>query len=190
MKYLLSAILALSVAFTVAPVTQEVPTVATTNLLYGPILQKHFPKTIPIHGWDYPIGELPCHTTDITHFDVTATTTRAYGPPALQVSGSLTLGNIISPYEVIEGAQGKKYMLHLQAYLFSPSGRIVWQQQGFPAGNSWVNAEGGKVNFTLINSYTGSTVGYELFVLAAGDPIFSSNSETRVLLGAIRITLQ
>lgn len=189
MRYLLQTILLLLVASTVAPTFQVVPTVATTNLWYGPVLRKHFPKSIPIHGWEYPISKLPCHPTDITHFDVTTATTRTYGSLALQVSGSLTLGSITSPFEVIDGAQGKKYMLHLQAYLFSPSGKVVWKQKGFPVGNAWVKAEGGKVNFTLINSYSGNTDGYKLFVLAAGDPIFSSSSEIRVILGAKQIAL-
>jgi len=189
MKYLLYAILALSVASTAAS-AQTVSTVATTKLWYGPILRTHFPTVIPIHGWEYPIDQLPCHSTDITKFNMSATTTRIYGSPALKVSGSLTLGSITSPFEVLDGAQGKKYMLHLQAYLFSPSGKIVWQQKGFPTGNSWVKANGGSVDFTLINSYAGSTDGYLLIVLAAGDPIFSSNSEIRVILGAKRITLE
>jgi len=174
----------LSIASTAAS-AQKVHTVETTNLWYGPLLRNHFPKTIPIHGWDYPISELPCHSKDITQFNLTATATST----AFQVSGSVTLGSLISPFTVMDGAHGKKYMLHLQAYLFSPTGRIVWQQKGFPIGDAWVKAEGSIVEFTLINSYSGSTSGYELIVLAAGDPIFSSNPEIRVVLGMKRIIL-
>ena len=80
-------------------------------------------------------------------------------------------------------------MLHLQAYLFSPQRKLVWQQQGFPAGGSWMRSSGDSGTFTLINSYSGPTSGYELIILAAGDPIFSSSSETRVILGAKRVVL-
>ena len=189
MRYLLYAIIVLLAASN-AVTAQKVHTVETTNLWYGPLLRSHFPKVIPIHGWDYPIGQLPCHSKDITEFNITANTTRAYGSNAFQVRGSVTLGSITSPFNVIDGAQGKKYMLHLQAYLFSPTGRLVWQQKGFPIGNAWVKADGGSVDFTLIDSYSGSTAGYKLIVLAAGDPIFSSNPEIRVILGLKRITLK
>jgi hypothetical protein len=81
-------------------------------------------------------------------------------------------------------------MLHLQAYLFSPAGALVWQQKGFPAGGAWLPSSGARAEFTLINAYRGATLsGHELLVIAAGDPIFSTKSETRVLLGAKRQTL-
>ena len=183
--------LKLSVAMAVAimgagvATPEQVPTVATTDLWYGPVLRGHFPATIPIHGWDYPLRELPCLQQDITTFDVTATGTGG----AFQVRGSVALGKVATPFSVLDGAQGKRYMLHLQAYLFSPNGRLVWRQQGFPAGGAWVEADGDSASFTLIGSYSGRTSGHELIVLAAGDPIFSDSSETRVVLGAKRLVL-
>ncbi len=185
MRQVILIAIILSVASLTAS-TQKVYTVKTTNLWYGPILRSHFPNSIPIHGWDYPIEQLPCHTEDITQFIVTTKKTSS----AFQVSGSLTLGLLVSPFSVMDGAHGKKYMLHLQAYMFSPSGRLVWQQKGFPVGDAWVNASGGKVEFTLINSYSGSTSGYEVIILAAGDPVFSTNSEIRVVLGAKKIIVE
>ena len=185
MRNLLFVIIIFFVASIVAS-AQKVNTIKTTNLWYGSLLRNHFPKEIPIHGWNYPIDQLPCHSKDIAQFDVTTKTSSS----TFQVRGSITLGNLISPFSVIDGTQGKKYMLHLQAYLFSPIGRLVWQQEGFPADNAWVKSEGSKKEFTLINSYSGNTSGYELIILAAGDPILSTNSEIRVVLGVKKIILE
>jgi len=184
MRNLLFVIIVFSIV-SIPASAQKVHTVKTTNLWYGSLLRNHFPENIPIHGWDYPIDQLPCHSIDITRFNASPQKTLS----AFQVSGSLVLGSITSPYSVMDGAQGRKYMLHLQAYLFSPAGKLVWQQRGFPQDNAWISAEGGKVEFILINSYSGSTSGYELIILAAGDPIFSTSSEIRVILGVKRITL-
>jgi hypothetical protein len=164
-------------------------TLATSGLWYGPVLRAHFPKAIPIHGWNYPIGKIPCLPKDITKFNVTAGTTTLYGLRAFQIRGTVRFDSLLPPFEVIDGTQGKRYMVHLQGYLFSPDGRLVWQQQGFPKRNSWVRASGDSARFILINGYSGSTSKHELIVVAAGDPIFSSNPETRVILGAKRIIL-
>lgn len=180
--------LGVTILLTATPVLAQ-ESLATSKLWYAPILRAHFPSKIPIHGWEYPISEIPCLPADITKFDVSAGTTTALNVRAFQVRGSITLGPVPAPFEVVDGAQGRRYMLHLQAYLFSPGGKLVWSQQGFPAGGAWMRGSGDSANFTLIDSYQGSTSGYELIVLAAGDPIFSSSSETRVILGAKRLVL-
>ena len=162
---------------------------ATSKLWYAPILRAYFPSKIPIHGWEYPISGIPCLPADITKFNLSAGTTTAYGVRAFQIRGAITLGPVPAPFEVVDGAQGRRYMLHLQAYLFSPEGRLVWSQQGYPGGGAWMNGSGDSASFTLINSYQGSTNANELIVLAAGDPIFSSIWETRVILGAKRLVL-
>lgn len=152
---------------------------ATSQLWYGPVLRAHFPSKIPIHGWKYPISEIPCLPKDITKFRVTAGTTTAVGVCAFQVRGSVTLSPIPTPFEVVDGARGRRYMLHLQAYLFSPQGKLVWSQQGFPAGGAWINGSGDSADFTLIDSYRGSTSRHELLLLAAGDLIFFSSPRTQ-----------
>lgn len=185
MSLKLSVTMAVAIMGTGLATSEQAPTLATTDLWYGPVLRGHFSTTIPIHGWDYPLSELPCLPQDITTFDVSATVAGG----AFQVRGAITLGKVATPYSVLDGAQGERYMLHLQAYLFSPNGRLVWQQQGFPAGGAWVEAGGDSASFVLIDSYSGSASGHELIVLAAGDPIFSDSSETRVVLGAKRLVL-
>jgi hypothetical protein len=162
---------------------------AGSELWYAPILREHFPSEIPIHGWDYPISEIPCLPKDITKFHLQPDVTSALGPRAFRIRGSVELSSVPPPFEVVDGAKGRRYLLHLQAYLFSPTGQLVWSQQGFPAGDAWIAASGGSREFTLIDLYQGPTQGYELIVLAAGDPIFSDSAETRVILGAKRLVV-
>ena len=163
-------------------------TVRSSGEWYAEVLKDRFPSGVPIHGWTHALDELPVHR-DITRFDFSAQQTRLAGVDALRIDGSISLGALADPFEAFDGAQGPRYMLHLQAYLFSPSGRLVWQQQGFPAGDAWVDGAGGTVRFTLVGAYSGARTGHELIVIAAGDPILSSLTEMRVLLGAITRTL-
>lgn len=184
----LVSVLGVTIVLAATPVFGQ-ESLATSKLWYAPILRAHFPSKIPIHGWQYPLSEIPCLPADITKFDVSARTTTALGVRAFEVRGSMTLASVPAPFQVVDGAQGRRYMLHLQAYLFSPEGKLVWSQHGFPAGGAWMNGSGDSASFTLIDSYQGSTSAHELIVLAAGDPIFSSSSETRVILGAKRVLL-
>lgn len=188
-KHLVSAILVVAVILSMGAAEAE-DSLATSGLWFGPILRARFPDNIPIHGWEYPISEIPCLPSDITKFSLTAGTTTAFGVRAFAVRGSVLLGAIPSPFEVFDGAQGRRYMLHLQAYLFSPGGKLVWTQQGFPSSGAWVHVSGASADFTLIDSYQGPIQGHELIVLAAGDPVLSSSSESRVILGVKRVVLQ
>jgi hypothetical protein len=163
---------------------------SSSGIWYASVLKERFPQGIPIHGVTYALDDIPVLPRDVTRFQVSAVVAQVIGARALRVSGSLQLGAILQPFEVIDGAQGQQYMLYLQAYLFSPRGALVWEQQGFPAGGAWVQASGSQVQFMLIDAYRGSLTGHELLVIAAGDPIFSSNPETRVILGAIRRELE
>jgi hypothetical protein len=137
----------------------------------------------------YQLGELPCLPVDITRFNITAQRKDIGLGPAFAIEGSLNVSAIPSPFRAFDGAKGKKYALHLNGYLISPDGRVVWEQDGSPRGSVWVNAEGDSVNFILINAYREPIKGYHLFVFASGDPILSDFSETRVVLGAKKIVL-
>ncbi len=184
----LPTLLLFSIALLSATTALAQDTLATSGLWYGPVLRSRFPTAIPIHGWNYPIGKIPCLSKDITKFNVTTGTTTLAGVRAFLVRGSIGFGSVPPPFEFIDGAHGKRYMVHLQGYLFSPNGKLVWQQQGFPKA-AWIPATGGSATFILINGYSGSTSKHELIIVAAGDPIFSSNPEIRVILGVKRIIL-
>ena len=152
-------------------------------------LKVRFPTGVKIHGIAYPLNKLLCLPQDITNFTITAGRKNIGLGPAFAVEGSLTLGAISPPFKVFDGAQGKKYSLHLQTFLISPEGQVVWEQQGFPQGGSWISADGATVRFMLINAYSGPTKGYRALILAAGDPILSGSSETRVILGLKEVIL-
>ena len=164
-------------------------TVSTSKIWYASLLKKYFPRGISIHGINYPLDTIPCLSKDITKFNVTAEKVNIGLGPALQIIGTLKLGKIEEPFSVIDGAKGNVYMLHLQAYLFSPSGVVTWQQKGFPVGDSWVSAAGDKVEFRLINAFNRSITGCVLLIIAAGDPILSDYDEIRVILGVKKINL-
>lgn len=168
----------------IAPLAAQ-HTLSSSDVWYAGPLRQVFPTAIPIHSATYAPSDLPVHPTDITTFDVT---TEATGG-ALSVTGTVRLGAVEDPFVVIDGAQGHKYMLFLQAFLVSPNGRVVWKQNGFPQGGAWVSASGDSKSFILINSYRGPTSGYTLWILAAGDPIFSDEPDIRAVIGAKRIQL-
>lgn len=164
-------------------------TVSKSKVWYASLLKKYFPYGMPIHGITYSLNDIPCLPRDITKFEIVAEKTDIGLGPAFEVRGTLVVGKIMEPFGVIDGAKGKKYMLHLQAYLFSSTGNVLWQQKGFPKGDAWVSANGGSVEFRLINSYRGSIKGNILLILAAGDPIISDYDEWRVVIGIKRINL-
>jgi hypothetical protein len=152
-------------------------------------LKPSFPTGVKIHGNVYPLNKLSCVSRDVTNFTVTAGRTDMGLGPAFAIEGSLAVGALLPPFKVFDGAHGRKYMLHLQGFLLSPDGRVVWERQGFPQGEAWVSADGGTVRFILIGAYNGAIKGYKALVLAAGDPIFSNSSEIRVVLGIKEVLL-
>ncbi len=114
-----------------------------------------------------------------------------------QIQGSVSLDAIPSPpyyrYYDKKELTDKRYMLYLQAYVFSASGKLIWEQQGFPHDEAWVPLSGSTQSFTLINSFTGSLsslINSELIIIACGDPLPSESFEMRVILGAYRSKLK
>lgn len=162
-------------------------TLSKSSTWFAKALGEWFPEKISIHGSPYYTTRIRCSNKDLTHFRAKASKTDIGMGPAFQIEGSLTVDALPPGLKIIDGAQGKKYMLHLQAYLFSPEGKLLWSQQGFPKGGSWVAEEGATADFTLINAYSGPLKGCIAAVLAVGDPIFiEGTSETRVILGMKR----
>lgn len=151
---------------------------------FAKALREWFPEKISIHGWSDYTTRIRCSNKDLTHFGAKASRTDIGLGPALQIKGSLTVDALPPGLTVVDGANGKKYMLLLQAFLFSPEGKLLWSQQGFPKGDSWVPEKGATVDFTLINAHSGALRGSTAAILAIGDPIFiEGTSETRVILG-------
>lgn len=152
---------------------------SASNPWYVSFLDKYFPSGVSIHGIKYS-DYLP---EDITKFDVKVQKVNIGLGPALQIDGTVRIGKIPSPAIAVNG----KYMLLLQAYLISSNGKIIWQQQGFPKNNSWMNANGDTASFLLINSFSGSTNGATLLIIAGGDPIISGKKGVRTILGIKKI---
>ncbi|RPI66554.1 MAG: hypothetical protein EHM38_09960 [Geobacteraceae bacterium] len=163
--------------------------VVSSDVWYAKQIRTLFPDGLTLHGSAYPLETLPCLPIDITKFNIRVGRKDIGLGPAFAIEGTLELGAITPPFEVRDGAKGKRYMVFLQAFLISPEGSVVWEQSGFPRGGAWVDAEGSSVQFILIDAYRGSTAGHKVVVFAAGDPIWSDYSEPRVLLGMKEVIL-
>jgi len=146
-------------------------------------LRKRFEDYIPIRGSEFAFDQVATLPKDITRFDFSAKETVI----TFSVAGSLRLSALPPPFKVTGGAEDGGYKLYLQAYLFSPTGRLVWMQQGEPRENAPVSANGGSVTFNLIDTYMGSLAGHDLLVVAAGDRILPEASRIPVILGAKKI---
>lgn len=162
-------------------------TVSTSKVWFSGLLKEFFSKGLPFHGLTHPLDVLPCLSSDIAAFDVSAGITDIGLGPAFQIKGSINLGGISDPFRVMNGTKGKKYMLFLQGYLVSPKGQIIWQQQGYPVGDAWTSSSGDKKDFLLIDSFNGSTKGAVLILIAAGNPIISDYDMPIAILGVKKI---
>ncbi len=150
-----------------------------SNVWYASLMDKYFHSGVFLHNIKYS------HylSKDITNFDVSVDKINIGFRPALQIKGTVKIGNLPSSAIAVNG----KYMLFLQAYLISSNGKIIWQQQGFPKNNSWMNANGDTASFLLINNFNGSTDGATLLIIAGGDPIISGKKGVRAILGIKKI---
>lgn len=158
---------------------------------YGKVLRNWFPKQVLIHGSQYFNTRIRCSDIDITHFIATAGKAYTDIGPAFCIEGELKLDALPLGLVVADGVQGERYMLHLQAYIISPEGELLWQQQGFPIGDAWVDGMGASVMFNLIGTFNKSLDGCVCGILAIGDPIFiEGTSETSVILGMKRFSFK
>ena len=159
-------------------------TLDSSSAEYAKVLRSWFIEDIEIHNFSYPTTRIRCSNRNLSHYKASAGKTDIGLGSAFHIEGSLTLDALPPGLKVVDGAQGKKYMLLLQGYLFSPEGELLWSQKGFPQGSSWVSYTGTTVNFHLINSFTGKLKGCTAAIVAVGDPIFiDGTSEMRVILG-------
>ncbi len=165
--------------------------IASSSTWFAKALRDWFPEAIEIHGAKYPITRIRDASVDLTHFKSKAGKSDIGLGPTFSIKGSLTLDSLPPGLKVIDGTQGKKYMLLLQGYLFSPEGKLLWSQKGYPKGNSWVQASGSTTKFHIISRFKGMLKGCTAVILAAGDPILiKGTSETRVILGMKRFSFQ
>lgn len=154
---------------------------SSSSVWYASLLDEYFHSEVFLHDVKYSAYL----SKDITNFDVSADKVNIGFGPALQVKGTVKLGKIPLSYKVLN----RKYMLFLHAFLFSPNGKLLWEQRGSPKSNSWINANGDSVNFTLINKFAGSIDGTTLLIIAGGDPIIS-DKDVRAILGLKKITFK
>ena len=168
---------------------QEV--LSKSQVWFGKALRAWFPEKIEIHGATYYNTRIRCSNKEITHFKAQAGKTNIGLGPAFWIEGSFTLDSLPHGLKTVNGAKGKKYMLLLQGYLFSQQGKLLWSQQGYPQGESWVPHSGSTARFKLIDKFSGSLKGCTAVIIAIGDPIFiEGTSETRVILGMKRYSFK
>ena len=168
---------------------QEV--LSESTVWFGKALRAWFPEKIEIHGAKYYTTRIRCSNKDLTLFTARAGKTDFGLGPVFRIEGSLTLDSLPPGLKVVNGAKGKKYMLLLQGYLFSQQGKLLWSQNGFPKGETWVPHIGSTIKFKLFDKFSGSLKGCTVVVIAIGDPIFiEGTSETRVILGMKRYSFK
>lgn len=161
-------------------------TLDVSQVWYADLLRQHFPTTIENGGSRFPLDEIVASRVDVTRFDVEVVRRASQ----VTVGGSVRIRALPDGFSVFDGANGRRYMLYLDAFIFGPSGHVLWKQHGFPQRGAWTHADGETKRFVLIDALRvqiprGST----LLVLASGDPIFSTGIVTRVILGAKTVRL-
>lgn len=157
-------------------------TLEESQVWYADLLRQHFPHDIENGGSRFPLDEIAALRVDITTFNLNV---RRSGR-TVSIQGSVTIRALPSGVSAVDGAQGRRYMIFLDAFIVGPNGQMLWKQNGFPQGGAWISAGGETKRFTLINAASRAIPsGATLIVLVAGDPIFgAASSASRVILGA------
>ncbi len=134
---------------------------------YGPTLKSLTVFDWSIYGKKIGLGKLQCLPSDTTHFKVSVDTTNIGFGPALAVSGKITVRKPPVPYEFFG-------MVNLRAYLVSPDGYVIWQQEGMPKDAN-IGKKGGTSTFILINALnSGQVRGSKLYIFALGESFYSN----------------
>ncbi len=171
-----------------AEVSADSYIVSNSDVWYAHDLRQLFPEGVELHGWTYPLDELPCLPVDISSYDIALNYNN--NQSVLEIVGTITIEAIPAPFIVYDGAMGEKYLLRFSAFLISPQNEIVWSQDGYPSGEAWVDSKGSTCDFYLVGSYSGSTEDHHVLVVAYGDPIHVPDFwETIVLLGVAETAL-
>ncbi len=108
--------------------------------------------------------------------------------PLLNVKGSVRVGAIPLPFQVKKNKMKRRYNLYLNAFLFSPDGRVL--NISSAGGAKTLSSRGGTASFS-INTGRGYNFekGAKVLVVASGTPITSNYPGTAcVLLGAKRLS--
>ncbi len=169
--------------------TIDAQVLENANVWYAEELRARFPNGVPIHGYTHPIDEIGASPVDVTHFDIVAETVPVGSESILRVSGTLRIDPL--PAEVRTfGNPPPRYMVKLQAYLFSSDGRLIWTQHGFPQGDSWIGRAGGVRRLRLANDLRAPVGDARLIVLALGDPLLMDGvPDAYVILGIKKLVL-
>ncbi|MDP2620389.1 MAG: hypothetical protein Q8P46_09460 [Hyphomicrobiales bacterium] len=164
------------------------PSLAAVNVStvwFAQELIVHFGQSLPFHGSNFAFDRLASLPADITTFDVSAKMDAA----TLSVAGSLELSALPIPLAAEGGGEDSSYKVRLQAYVFSPIGRLIWMQEGSPQEDAAVSAKGGSVAFELKRRFRGSLRGHLLLIVAAGEPVLTDEAGTPVILGVKKLML-
>lgn len=159
----------------------------SSDVWYADLLRQHFPVTIRSGTSSYALSEISTTPVDITRFEVTVDRQGS----VVSVQGSVVMRALPDGFSVFDGANGRRYMLHLNGFIFGPSGNMLWEQHGFPQRGAWTRADGETRQFALVgNGRVPIPRGSTLVILASGDPIFGPTAGvTRVILGAKTLRL-
>lgn len=159
----------------------------SSTVWYADLLRQHFPEQIENGGSRFPRDEIATLPVDITTFNIDVRRSRS----SVMVQGTVAIRALPNGISTANGAQGRRYMVHLDAFIFAPNGRVIWKQNGFPAGGAWIQADGETRQFILIKQPPQAIpAGSVLMVLASGDPLFgTARFVTRWILGAKTLRL-
>lgn len=148
-------------------------------------IRRRFGDEMPLSGTPIPLREVACLPVDITRFVVTPAATGG----VLILEGELIIGALPSGFSAFDGAQGRRYMVQIEAFLFSPTGELVWQQTGYPVGGAWIDAGGQSVLLRIVNPAPSTLPGHDLLLIAIGNPIRSDLGVAQAVLGGKRVSL-
>ena len=126
------------------PEMRAVQQVAFAPGLSASRLRNAFDGSINFHRHNFSFQELPCFTKQGAVVDCQAILGEGVGGTVLTVSGTVGFHPVPEQVRLMSGRGSEQYMALLQAYLLSPEGEVLWTQQGFPKGGSWLERSGGK----------------------------------------------
>ena len=113
--------------------------------------------------------------------------TKKGGKVALK--GTVKIGELPPPFEVLGRGAGKRYMVYVNAYILNEEKIPVWSGYGYPDEKLWLKPGGDEFTFLIDGEKNfKDEEGSRLLILVTGDPIFNSSdgsTVTKVILGAL-----
>ncbi len=161
-----------------------------SRVWYAPIIQQNFPSQVRVCGFETQIDGFNLYPKDITKFRAVSKVATSQGLLALKIGGSVAFGPLSAPFKASKENKNR-FAMYIEAFLFSPDGRLYDVQSFSKEGGNWVSLKGGKVNFSIIlgKGYDFDRGGWALLI-ASGEPLSVGSSEAEcVVIGAKKITL-